>query len=43
MQLEAGLREDAARTIQTIISLGPDDVEGYRRLYAQIRGGGLGQ
>jgi len=43
MQLEAGLREDAARTIQTIISLGPDDAEGYRRLYAQIRGGGLGQ
>jgi tetratricopeptide (TPR) repeat protein len=41
MQLEAGLREDAARTIQTIISLGPDDVEGYRRLYAQIKGGGL--
>lgn len=41
MQLEAGLREEAARTIQTIISLGPDDAEGYRRLYAQIRGGGL--
>jgi len=39
MQLEAGLREDAARTIQTIISLGPDDVEGYRRLYVQIKGG----
>ncbi len=41
MQLEAGLREDAARTIQTIISLGPDDVEGYRRLFSQIKGGGL--
>ncbi len=41
MQLEAGLREEAARTIQTIISLGPDDVEGYSRLYSQIRGGGL--
>jgi tetratricopeptide (TPR) repeat protein len=41
MQLEAGLREEAARTIQTIISLGPDDVEGYRRLYSQIKGGGL--
>jgi tetratricopeptide (TPR) repeat protein len=40
MQLEAGLREEAAQTIQTIISLGPDDVEGYRRLYAQIKGGG---
>jgi tetratricopeptide (TPR) repeat protein len=41
MQLEAGLREEAARTVQTIISLGPDDADGYRRLYAQIRGGGL--
>ncbi len=41
MQLEAGLRDEAARTIQTIISLGPDDVEGYRRLYSQITGGGL--
>ncbi len=41
MQLEAGLREEAARTIQTIISLGPDDVEGYRRLFSQIKGGGL--
>lgn len=41
MQLEAGLREDAARTIQTIISLGPDDVDGYRRLFSQIKGGGL--
>ena len=41
MQLEAGLREEAARTIQTIISLGPDDVDGYRRLYSQIRGGSL--
>lgn len=41
MQLEAGLREEAARTIQTIISLGPDDVEGYRHLFSQIRGSGL--
>jgi hypothetical protein len=41
MQLEAGLREEAARTIQTIINLGPDDVDGYRRLYSQIRGGSL--
>jgi tetratricopeptide (TPR) repeat protein len=41
MQLEAGLREEAARTIQTIISLRPDDIEGYRRLYSQIKGGGL--
>jgi tetratricopeptide (TPR) repeat protein len=41
MQLEAGLREEAARTIQTIINLGPDDVEGYRRLFSQIKGGNL--
>lgn len=41
MQLEAGLREEAARTIQTIINLGPDDVEGYRRLFSQIGGGNL--
>jgi hypothetical protein len=40
MQLEAGLREEAAQTIQTIISLEPDDIEGYRRLYSQIKGGG---
>ncbi len=39
MQLEAGLRDEAARTIQTIINLGPDDVDGYRRLYSQIKGG----
>jgi hypothetical protein len=41
MQLEAGLREEAARTIQTIIGLGPDDIEGYRRLFSQIKGGTL--
>jgi hypothetical protein len=41
MQLEAGLRDEAARTIQTIISLGPSDMKGYRRLYAQIKVGGL--
>jgi len=41
MQLEAGLREEAAETIQIIINLGPDDVGGYRRLLSQIRGGSL--
>ncbi len=41
MQLEAGLREEAAQTIQTIINLGPDDIEGYRRLFSQIKGGSL--
>jgi hypothetical protein len=41
MQLEAGLREEAAQTIQAIINLGPDDVDGYRRLLVQIKGGSL--
>ncbi len=41
MQLEAGLREEAAQTIQAIINLGPDDIDGYRRLLVQIKGGSL--
>jgi tetratricopeptide (TPR) repeat protein len=36
MQLESGLRREAAETIQTILRLNPDDPEGYRRLLAQI-------
>ncbi len=39
MQMEKGQREQAIQTIQTIINLGPDDVEGYQRLLAQIGGG----
>jgi hypothetical protein len=39
MQMERGLRDQAVQTIQAIINLGPDDVEGYRRLLDQIRGG----
>ncbi len=39
LQLEAGLRDDAARTIQRIIALGPDDDSGYKQLLAQIKGG----
>lgn len=39
MQLEKGLRDEAIQTIQAIINLGPDDVEGYRRLLGQISGG----
>ncbi|MBI1882544.1 MAG: tetratricopeptide repeat protein, partial [Chloroflexi bacterium] len=39
MQLENGLRSQAMQTIQAIINLGPDDVEGYRRLLTQISGG----
>jgi tetratricopeptide (TPR) repeat protein len=39
MQLENGLRSQAMQTIQAIINLGPDDLEGYRRLLTQISGG----
>ncbi len=39
MQMETGLREQAIQTIQTIIDLGPDDVDGYRRLLEHIGGG----
>ncbi|GIK39374.1 MAG: hypothetical protein BroJett011_32070 [Chloroflexota bacterium] len=39
MQLENGLRSQAMQTIQAIINLGPDDLEGYRRLLSQISGG----
>lgn len=39
MQMESGLREQAIETIQAIINLGPDDLDGYRRLLAQIGGG----
>ncbi len=38
LQLEAGLQEEAKETIRTIISLGPDDEEGYRRLLEQMGG-----
>ena len=41
MQMEKGLRDQAIQTIQAIINLGPDDVEGYRRLLGQISGGAL--
>ena len=40
MQLEAGQRAEAARTIETIIDLGPDEVDEYRHLLARIRSGG---
>lgn len=41
MQLENGLRDQAIQTVQAIIDLGPDDVEGYRRLLSQISGGAV--
>ena len=39
MQLEKGLRDKATRTIQAILDLEPEDIEGYRRLLSQIGGG----
>ena len=39
MQLEKGLRDQAMRTIQAILDLEPEDIEGYRRLLSQIGGG----
>jgi tetratricopeptide (TPR) repeat protein len=39
MQLEHGLRDQATKTIQAILDLGPDDAEGYRRLLSKISGG----
>ena len=39
MQLEQGLRDQAIQTIQAILNLGPEDVEGYRRLLSQISRG----
>ena len=39
MQLDAGLPDSAAQTIEKIIELGPDDLDAYRKLLAQIRGG----
>ena len=38
LQLDAGLRVEAANTIRAILSLEPADVEGYRFLYEQITG-----
>jgi len=39
MQLEHGLRDQATKTIQAILDLGPEDAEGYRRLLSKISGG----
>lgn len=41
MQLENGQRDEAIQTVQAIINLGPADIEGYRRLLAQIGGGSV--
>jgi tetratricopeptide (TPR) repeat protein len=38
VQLEAGMTREAVRTIQAIIRLGPENVQGYQQLLAQLRG-----
>jgi tetratricopeptide (TPR) repeat protein len=37
LQLEAGKTQDAIHTIQAIIRLGPENIEGYQQLLAQLR------
>jgi tetratricopeptide (TPR) repeat protein len=37
LQLKMGLSQEAMRTIRAIIRLGPENVEGYRQLLAQLR------
>jgi tetratricopeptide (TPR) repeat protein len=39
IQLEAGKTKEAIRTIQAIIRLGPDNVEGYQQLLKQLNAG----
>ncbi len=36
LQLEAGQEEEARETIQSIISLGPEDIEAYRQLLERL-------
>jgi len=38
LQLEAGMQQEARKTIERIISLGPDHVEDYQRLLSQLGG-----
>ena len=38
LQLRAGQKRQAAETIRLLISLAPEEAEGYRRLLAQIQG-----
>jgi len=38
LQLDAGLRAEAANTIRAILALQPADIEGYQQLLAQISG-----
>jgi tetratricopeptide (TPR) repeat protein len=37
LQLEAGMTREAIRTIQAIIRLGPDNVQGYHQLLSQLK------
>jgi hypothetical protein len=37
LQLESGMTQEAIRTIQAIIRLSPENVQGYRHLLAQLK------
>ena len=39
IQLQSGNRAEAAKTLQSIIALGPDDIAGYKQLLAEIQSG----
>ncbi len=40
LQLQAGLRDSARETLETILKLGPEQPEAYRRLLARLQGDG---
>jgi tetratricopeptide (TPR) repeat protein len=40
LQLEAGRKKEAMETLRTIISLGPDEQDGYTQLMRELRDGG---
>jgi predicted Zn-dependent protease len=37
LQLDSGMTQEAIRTVQAIIRLGPENVAGYQQLLAQLR------
>jgi thioredoxin-like negative regulator of GroEL len=39
LQLDAGLTDEAAKTIKQIISMNPSNIEDYRKLLSQLGGG----
>lgn len=41
LQLQAGLRDSARETLETILKLGPEQPEAYRRLLSRLQGDGV--